>query len=247
MELLKFGKANRKLKALEVMVGKVFTFSLLSGHTCPMADKCLSKVVDGKVVDGPNTEFRCFSASEEAIYTNVYAVRKYNTDLIKSCGNNIQKMTELILESIPPKANCIRVHVGGDFFTLNYMIAWNDVARLLPSVRFYAYTKSIPMWIKCIERNVIPSNFIFTASYGGKFDNLIESAGLRFARVVYSVLEAETLGLEIDHDDYHAATNGPSFALLVHGIQPAGSAAGKAVRKLNGLGSYGKRASKLNN
>ena len=61
--------------------------------------------------------------------------------------------------------------------------------------------------------------------------------------MVYSEAEAAELGLEIDHDDSHAcypSLKKQNFALLIHGIQPAGSEAGKAVRELNGKGSYGK-------
>jgi hypothetical protein len=51
--------------------------------------------------------------------------------------------------------------------------------------------------------------------------------------------------LDIDHDDSHAALPGPSFALLIHGIQPAGSEAGKAVRALRGVGSYSREKAKV--
>jgi len=36
--------------------------------------------------------------------------------------------------------------------------------------------------------------------------------------------------LEIDHDDTHAAFGKENFALLIHGTQPAGSAASKALQ-----------------
>lgn len=58
---------------------------------------------------------------------------------------------------------------------------------------------------------------------------------------MFSQAEADELGLEIDHDDSHAALPGPSFALLIHGIQPKGSEAGKAVRALRGRGSYSRQ------
>ena len=80
-----------------------------------------------------------------------------------------------------------------------------------------------------------------TASYGGRKDELIETHELRYAKVVFSEDEAAGLGLEIDHDDTHAAdmdTRDESFALLIHGPQPKGSDAGKAMRALKGNGSY---------
>ena len=52
------------------------------------------------------------------------------------------------------------------------------------------------------------------------------------------------MGLEIDHDDSHAARpdlRHQSFALLIHGVQPKGSEAAKAVVKLKGKGSYNRK------
>lgn len=241
--MLKFSPANAKLVALESLVGKLYSFSLLSGHTCPFSRDCKSSVhiINNKktVVDGPHTVFRCFSASQEALYPSVYAQRAYNTDTIKSYGNNVAAMTAAIAESIPRDAKCIRIHIGGDFFTLNYMTAWYNVAYKFPDVRFYAYTKSVPMVIKLA--GLKPDNMIITVSRGGTHDNLIDIHKLREAVVVFSEQEAADKGLQIDHDDSHAAFNGPSFALLVHGVQPKGSAAATAVQALNGVGSYNRK------
>jgi hypothetical protein len=235
MDKLIFGKANAKLKKLEPLVGRLATFSLLSGHNCPFAKDCLSKAVmgeDGKlrVVDGKHTEFRCFSASAEALFPSVYKSRKHNADVLRNCDS----MVNTIVASLPNWAKCIRLHVGGDFYSLDYMSAWNTVAGMYPDIRFYAYTKSLPLWVKMLGK--INDNLILTASYGGKRDDLIEKHNLRYSKVVFSEDEAKELGLEIDHDDSHAAFNGKSFALLIHGIQPAGSAASKALKALGGIG-----------
>ena len=50
--------------------------------------------------------------------------------------------------------------------------------------------------------------------------------------MVFSLEEAEQRGLQIDHNDSLAMTPGPSFALLLHGTQPMGSVASKALKKL---------------
>ena len=83
---------------------------------------------------------------------------------------------------------------------------------------------------------VLPSNFYMTASYGGKFDHLIdEGLFTRYSKVVMNDAEAEALGLEVDHDDSHCFGEKP-FALLVHGTQPKGSIAAAKLkeRKRNG-------------
>lgn len=235
--LLKFGKGNAKL-------GKsVHTFSILSGWTCPAAKDCLSKVYvnNGKrtLKDGPDTEFRCFSASQEVVYTGVYNSRKHNIDMLR--GKTREEMVKLLTKSIPAKSDIIRIHVAGDFFNQNYFDAWCQTAKDNPEKLFYAYTKSLKYWLDARKRKIIPKNLVLTASYGGRHDNLIKKNKLRYAQVVYSVKEAEDLGLEIDHDDTHAMKRGDNFALLIHGVQPKGSKAGKAVRDLAGLGSYGKK------
>lgn len=245
--MLKFFRGNAKLDALESVVGgQVWTFSELSGHTCPFASDCFSKAVEknGKrtIVDGPNTLFRCFSASQEALFPAVYATRKHNTDLVTGC-KSAADYAHLIYNSLPKKAKCIRVHVGGDFRLKRHLEAWNAVAQLRPDMLFYAYTKAVPFWVQL--KDTIAANFVLTASRGGKRDDLIDSAGLREARVVFSEQEATDLGLEIDHDDSHAALpslRNQSFALLIHGTQPKGSEAAKAVSALDGKGTYGKGA-----
>ena len=84
-------------------------------------------------------------------------------------------------------------------------------------------------------------NLVLTASYGGSDDELIQEYGLRSAKVVFSESEANISGLEIDGDDSHAARpdlRNQDFALLIHGTQPKGSEAGKALSALKGKGSY---------
>ena len=65
---------------------------------------------------------------------------------------------------------------------------------------------------------------------GGKYDDLIDLHGWKEALVVYSEAEAAERGLEIDHDDSHAAFGSENFALLIHGTQPKGSHASQALQ-----------------
>tara|TARA_R100000808_G_C2141201_1_gene148983 strand:+ start:408 stop:1181 length:774 start_codon:yes stop_codon:yes gene_type:complete len=252
-----FSKANAKLEKLaDVPVlaqflenkRKVYSFDLLSGHSCPFAEKCLSKVkmVDGKrkIQDGTKTEFRCFSASQEVMYTNVYNRRNDNLQSLR--GLSMSGMVDLISSNQPKNLGICRIHVAGDFFNRDYFNAWLQVAIDNPDRLYYAYTKSLPYWID--RQSDIPYNFVLTASRGGRRDNLITEHGLRESVVVYSEQEARSLGLEIDHDDSHAAnpdTREQSFALLIHGVQPAGSEAAQAIKALKDANvqfSYSRKA-----
>lgn len=228
MEKLIFGRANKKLIKLEKKTGKkLFTFSLLAGHSCPGASLCHASIIeiDGKrkLVDGPNAVFRCFSASQEALFTNVYESRKKNMELLKECGNSVKKMTELILSSLPRQAEMIRVGVSGDYYTYNYFLAWCEVAKLNPDILFYGYTKSVTFLIKAKEKGLLPKNLKITCSIGGRWDDLIKKNNLKFAEVVYSDEEAKEKGLEIDEDDSHAALSNKSFGLKIHSVGKPGS------------------------
>ena len=242
--MLKYSKANSKLEELIQVVElrqflegkrKVYSLDLLSGFSCPYAKDCLSKVVekDGKrtLVDGPHTLFRCFSASQEVVYTNTYNRRKENFEAVK--GLSTEEMFEVMQGTMPKNLGICRIHVAGDFFSQNYFDAWVTMAKAHPDRLFYAYTKSLTYWLR--RRDDIPENLVLTASFGGRLDNKIETEKLRSSVVVYSVQEAIDKGLEIDHTDEHAAipsTRDQDFALLIHGTQPKGSDAGAAIKEL---------------
>ena len=242
---MKFSKANAKIEALskvpelaKYLEGKrkVYSFDLLSGYSCPFADKCLSKatMIEGKrkIKDGPNTEFRCFSASQEVQYTNVYNSRKANFDALRGMDHS-DEMAAAIQSVMPKNTGIVRIHVAGDFFSMKYFLAWLKVAEQNPDKLFYAYTKSLMYWVKTSHH--IPKNMILTASRGGRLDHMIDLHNLRESVVVFSEQEAENQNLIIDHDDSHAARpslKNNSFALLIHGTQPKGTEAATALKIL---------------
>jgi len=209
---------------------KVHTFSLPSGWTCPFALDCLSKADrhTGKITDGKDTEYRCFSATDEARSSNARKQRWRNFDALRHLDTDA--MADILEASLPSDCEICRAHVGGDFFNQAYFDAWMEVARRRPNVLFYAYTKSIPYWIA--SRADIPDNFILNGSKGGRADNLLHEYSLKVAEVVFSLEEADAKGLEIDHDESHAMRDTGNFALLIHGTQPKGSNAQAHIRAL---------------
>jgi hypothetical protein len=251
--MLKYSKANAKIAALRQVTSlqpylenkrRVYSFDLLSGHSCPFAKNCLSKVAvnaSGKrsILDGKWTQFRCFSASQEVVYPSVYTLRKGNFDLLRKF--NRYQIAEALQDAMPDNLGICRLHVGGDLFSPRYLQAWIDVAAANPDRLYYAYTKSLRYWVTHRQRIESTPNLVLTASYGGRDDNLIDQHGLRSVRVVYTEQEASDQGLPLDHDDSHAADptrRDQSFALLIHGVQPAGTPAAAAKQALKGKGSY---------
>lgn len=238
---LKFSTGNGKLKNRLI-------FSLPAGYSCPHAGVCktFADRNTGKLTDLPQTtgteapEFRCFAACSEK-YPCVRDVRWHNFELLRACDfSDHTELAALIFNSLmaAPKKDLIRIHESGDFWTEIYMRAWIEVATLLPDIKMYAYTKSLGMWQSLYD--YIPDNFYLTASYGGTLDYMIPREPKifkRYSRVVYTEQEAADLGLEIDHDDSHCLGDKP-FALLVHGVQRAGSEASKALSQRKKEGKF---------
>ena len=245
MNLLKFSKGNKKLSK------DTLIFSLPAGKTCPGASLCHSFVSINKdnkrvIQDGVNTEFRCYAASQEVMYTALYQKRKYNLDLLidslnfkKNTLNAVDLINKSLSKYLTKSIKKVRIHDSGDFFSGEYLRAWLAVARLNPNIQFYCYSKSLNLFGTNVS---IPNNFYLTASMGGKYDYLIHKGYFkRYAIVVNSVIEAETLGIlhrnkpyKIDIDD-SSCFKDDAFALLLHGVQPKGSKASQDLQKIRSL------------
>ena len=235
---VKFNDASTQAKMRRVAswYGKkprIYNASMPSGWTCPAATDCKAWAdrISGKITDGKSCQFRCFGASDEARSREARDQGWSNFDALRMLDS--ASMAAVIINSIPADAEIIRVHVRGDFWNQAYFDAWMDAARQFPAITFYAYTKSLNYWINGNP----PRNFVLTASYGGRWDYLIEENSLKSARVVFSIAEAEDRGLEIDHDESHAILDHGDFALLLHGTQPKGSAAADARQLLISSGA----------
>ena len=241
--MLTFSKGNAKL-GLQTLI-----FNLPAGKTCPGALFCKSFAVldqlTGKrrIQDGPETIFRCFAASSEVQYDGAFHNRANNlSTVVEYLQIGVEYAAEQISVALnnfrTRKTKLVRIHESGDFFSLAYLQAWLKVAEANPTLKFYCYSKSLEIFQQFGLVN-LPSNFYLTASYGGKWDTLIDQ-GLfpRYAKVFMTEDDAQAAGLEVDHDDSHCFGDGP-FALLVHGTQPKGSDWGKAIRARRAAGQFG--------
>ena len=84
----------------------------------------------------------------------------------------------------------------------------------MPNLIHYAYTKNLPLF-KDVKK---PDNFRLNASWGGRFDHMINSKDFpRSARVVKDQVEADKLGLPVDVNDSLAFGEvDQNFALIDH-------------------------------
>ena len=226
---LKMSKGNAKLSKDTLIL------SISAGLSCPGSSLCRAWVTlkdDKRVLNrGPESMFTCFAASEELRYPNVFKSRKYNYDLINSyvLKNDLKGLTDLINKSIQANRKNItkvRIHESGDFYHPLYLQAWLNVAKLNKDLKFYCYSKSLDFFLEVL----LPNNFYMVASYGGRYDYLIDQGYFtKYSKVVFSENEAIKLGLRIDKDDSLCFGNKP-FALLLHGMQEKGSEAGEALK-----------------
>ena len=235
-ELFKFGVNNSKLK-------NTITFSKSSGLTCPAANKCRAIAVmneDGKrsVKRFKGTEFTCYSASLEALYPSLYNLTRHNTSLLneyikKDDFYGLDQCLDISLRNKKSKnINLVRWNQSGGIYTRFELEALKRVAIINPDLIFYFYTKNLILFP---TNRSIPNNMKITASYGGKYDYLIDRGYFkRFSKVVFSTLEAKILNLPIDTDDSHAymdkGANG--FALLLHGQQEKNTPSAVALREI---------------
>ena len=247
IELLKFQKMseNAKLKETLIEFGLItgidkpvgLAFSLPSGFMCgKVAKSCLtySHPVTGKISRGKDAEYYCFSAISESYSGNARRARWHNWELLNRMwnwiGTDYIDIANFIIESLPKRyPDLIRVHVGGEYpgtdFGREYMRAWFHVARVT-GIHVYSYTKNVETYLDV--RDEQPANFNMTMSEGGLRDDLI--GDLKRARVIYHPDQAN--GMPIDHNDINAVFGDHSFNLLLHGTQPAGSDAGKAIKRM---------------
>lgn len=244
MKLLKLSSGNAKLSHRLI-------FSLPAGYSCPSAGVCrtLADRHTGKIKDDPrfdntlNPEYRCFAAMAET-RPAVRESRWHNWHLLREAAfatddqvNGMASIIDLSLMAHSP-FDLVRIHESGDFFSAPYFLAWCKVASHNPDAKFYAYTKSLQIWLDHHDR--VPANLFLTASCGGLQDHLIgqhPEVFQRIAYVVYTEEEAAEPGLEIDHDDSHCLGDKP-FALLVHNVQRKGSAAQQALTARRKAGSW---------
>jgi hypothetical protein len=176
METL-LGTGNSKLvKTAKKFDVKINNFSIPAGNdkksgkiTCPFAGKCI------KLCYAKKGAYR-WGNVERALTRRYESSKEDNfVELISNELNKIRKNKQLY----------IRIHDSGDFYSPAYFAKWLEIARLNPTVRFYAYTKS-HSFIRGIQ---LPENFDLIFSLGSTKDELINQETERHSKIFYSAEE----------------------------------------------------------
>ncbi len=159
---LSLSKGNKKVAP------SIAVWSLPVPSTCPGAATCLLTCYYGKVQ-------KEFSSVVAADAENLKASTR---------PDFVERMTEALKKM---KVLAVRVHDGGDFYSQTYVDSWAEVARRLPDVKFFSYTKSLHLDLTPLER--LP-NFAVTKRFGGVHDSKIDKTRDNYARIVEDEAQA---------------------------------------------------------
>ena len=114
----------------------------------------------------------------------------------------------------------VRIHDSGDFYSVDYLNKWVQIAKDNKDVIFYAYTKSIPFFKLTKEMNtnfLLPKNLIIIFSEGSKKDNLINTSKDRHSRIFKDINEMIKQGyVNASDNDLNAITDNKKVGLLLH-------------------------------
>ena len=169
---------NSKLKKTGKELGvRIFNFGIpayktASGKlTCPMADACVKF---------------CYAKKGAYIWSNVKPAFERRYELTKQ-DNFVQLMTDEIKRK---RADYIRIHDSGDFYSRKYLAKWLQIARDNPGVRFYAYTNMVAL----IKESELPDNFDVIFSDSGKQRDLIDPSRDRHTKIFKTHIDLKKWG-----------------------------------------------------
>jgi hypothetical protein len=156
-------KLKKTSKALDL---RVFNFGIpayksASGRlTCPMADECVKF---------------CYARKGAYIWGNVKPAFESRYELTKS-PLFVEAMNKEILRV---RADYVRVHDSGDYYSKEYLQKWIEIAIHNPNVRFYSYTNMIEMFLN----TSLPDNYDIIFSDSGKQKSLINPLKHRHTKI----------------------------------------------------------------
>lgn len=192
MELL---TQNSKLKKTSLTNGvKVMNFGIPAQDTCLWAGDCKKY---------------CYASKGAYIWSNVKPAFQRRLDATKQ--DDFPQL--MIAEIIKRKVSVVRIHDSGDFYSREYLHKWFKIMDSLPSVIFYAYSKSLPLF----AGEKLPSNFKLIKSEGGKRDDLINPNVDRHARIFKTEAELIAAGYaNASENDLIAIGGNPKIGLIAH-------------------------------
>ena len=194
-KLVKTGKAmGRRIVAFNLPPDLNFTDSEGGKrNTCPGALACRAV---------------CYAKQGRMAMPSAIATRMDNLDASRSAVFVANALVALDAT----KADTVRIHDSGDFYSQRYLDAWFAIANARPHVLFYCYTKSTHL-----DWSAAPANFAVTQSEGGKFDSQLD-VDFPHSRIFSSHAAREAAGyVDGNIDDSPAILGLVKIGLVYHG------------------------------
>ena len=196
---------NTKLKETSKKLGlKIFNFSIPAYKTkagkitCPFAESCV------KYCYAQKGNYKRFPSVSEGMEKRYLLTKSIHFEALIS--TEIQKK----------KIDAVRIHDSGDFYNKEYLNKWIKIAELNSTVKFYAYTKSIPLF----KDIILPNNMDIIYSYGSKKDELINKEKDRHALIFDNKEELQKAGyIDASKIDFYATkffSNNKKVGLIYH-------------------------------
>lgn len=168
-------------------------------NTCPGAQACRAV---------------CYAKQGRYMMPNVYNARLQNVKesvLPSFVSNAISDLRYYMNRGY----NTVRIHDSGDFYNQAYYNKWCDIARALPGIVFYAYTKTLDLDLWTNK----PDNLRIIQSLGGKHDSLVDMSRPH-SRIFSSLEAAQAAGYEDGSEtDVLAIEGAINIALVYHGVR----------------------------
>jgi hypothetical protein len=141
--MIYISKGNKKVDAA--------IFNLPAGITCRPDVKC---------------QGYCYAKKAERLYPNVKPCRLKNLEASKDTKSFIIQVDRWVKKHKP---RYFRIHEAGDFYSVDYIKAWYQVAHYSPDTTFYCYTKRSDLFNAELLKDK-PSNLIINWSVDGVND-----------------------------------------------------------------------------
>lgn len=189
---------NDKLKRDGIYSFGIPAYKAADGSiTCPGALNCIKG---------------CYARTGRYRMPNVIKAQEARLELTKDPEMFIAVLDTEIRKK---RVKIVRIHDSGDFYSLEYLKAWFAVMQLNSTVRFYAYTKNIPLF----QGLKLPANFTCIFSEGGRFDMLINRDTDRHSRIFSSLreLRAAKYVNTTTHDKNAYMSKSNRIGLVYHG------------------------------
>lgn len=162
-----FNSSNSKMNELRrkhKLKKPIKTFGLPAVKTCPMAGDCKKSFkVDGE------KKYHCFATQGAYVWPTVKAA--YQRRLKHSRSKTF--VDDMVSSLRRSKSDYVRLHDSGDFYNARYLSKWIKIMQACPSVSFWCYTKSVSLFKQFEKAGMMPDNFYYVYSMGGREDHLI--------------------------------------------------------------------------